>query len=579
MVDSAPMRYINLTDSVLEDYEGQILIRILLSRQRAFAHLGLMDSVLSAGVRIRALAGEYGDSLSMAKSLLYIKGAIPVEQQRLFEPYLEPGLRLFRKEGKRYEQGVILGLMGFVQTRGGNVGKAVEYLQEARRLFESMDSARALYPVMLNLGNSYSALGQFTEAGYFAQVAFNLAKRINDSLRMAIALQTRSIIFQAQRKSDSSIVFLKESARYVPATAGAFLPLQLEYNLAEAYRIGGFEREAEQSYRRVKDGFHELGSQEGVSMSYRGLALLYGGSGRLGEAIGLMERSIRGLDSVGNRIQLADQYQEMADLYKKAGRFAEALEVVSRLKELKDSLFSEDKRLVVQQLEYRYQIERREEENRNLQAEVQWKNILSIGLSAILLLLGLFALVLRQRNHYSRELNRSYERLINRYIQDRDAAQLYQPDSNHPDILSLEAIKNTLDEPREDSRELKELFERLLFFFQQEKLYLNPDLSLDILAERLGISTRKLTQVLKSGGDTSYARLVNEYRVSEASRLLENPENKHFKLEAIAAMSGFSNRQHFRRVFEQLTGVNPKYYREAAFKQNPETDSREFTDN
>ena len=111
MVDTAPLRYIQLTDSLLGKIKRQDRLRVLMNRQRAFSNSGMPDSALSTGVQIRELAGEYGDSLSMAKSLLYIKGSISAEQQRLFEPYLEISLRAFRREKIVYEQGVILGLM------------------------------------------------------------------------------------------------------------------------------------------------------------------------------------------------------------------------------------------------------------------------------------------------------------------------------------------------------------------------------------------------------------------------------------------------------------------------------------
>jgi transcriptional regulator GlxA family with amidase domain len=113
-----------------------------------------------------------------------------------------------------------------------------------------------------------------------------------------------------------------------------------------------------------------------------------------------------------------------------------------------------------------------------------------------------------------------------------------------------------------------------MILFQQEKLHLNADLSVDILADRLGISTRKLAVVLKTGGETTYVKLVNQFRVAEASRLLEDPESTPFKMDVIATMSGFTNRQHFRKVFEQVTGVNPGYYREVR-KPQPGADRSE----
>jgi hypothetical protein len=101
-----------------------------------------------------------------------------------------------------------------------------------------------------------------------------------------------------------------------------------------------------------------------------------------------MERSLTGLDAAGNRIQVAEQYREIVDLYKKAGRLSEALEAVDRMNTLKDSLFSEEKALAVKELEVRYQTERKEEENRTLRKEIRSKNILTVSLVSIMVLMG-----------------------------------------------------------------------------------------------------------------------------------------------------------------------------------------------
>jgi len=52
-------------------------IELKLIRQRAYAAIGRMDSVLSAGISIRKDAERAGDSLSIAKSLLPVRGKYP----------------------------------------------------------------------------------------------------------------------------------------------------------------------------------------------------------------------------------------------------------------------------------------------------------------------------------------------------------------------------------------------------------------------------------------------------------------------------------------------------------------------
>lgn len=575
-VDADPSAYLRISDSLLQGKDGletRDRISILLARQHAFARLNLLDSVFETGVRIRAAATETGDTLAIARSLLPIRGNISRFQQLQFEPYLEGALQTFRSSKMAYEEGVILGLMGFVDTRKANLEKAVQHLQGARSILEPMDSIRALYPVMLNLGNSYSALGQYGEAAIFSRKSFELAERMQDSLRMAMALQNLAILYQAQQQTDSTIHYMQTSMRYAPASAGQFLPLQLSYNLADAYRTAGLLPAAETNYTRVLAGFQQLGSREGMAMAQRGLALLYGQTGREGAAIDLMESSLRGLDSAGNRIQMVEQYQELIELYKKAGRTAAALEAATQMKQLSDSLISVEKSIAVKELEYRYQTEKKEAENRTLRKQVRLRNYITLALTGLLLLFFLLMYVLRQRNRYHRKLSQSYAKLVETYIHERDMVLARSQSLKDPETLvSVTPAEQDRSEPspaeKRDAFTDRVILEKMLLLFRDEKIHLDPNLKAEDIADRLGVSARKLSGVLKAAGEPSISQLVNQSRVAEASRLQEDPEASLYKLDVIATLSGFSNRQHFRRVFEQVTGVNPGSYRTLSRQQS-----------
>ena len=96
---------------------------------------------------------------------------------------------------------------------------------------------------------------------------------------------------------------------------------------------------------------------------------------------------------------------------------------------------------------------------------------------------------------------------------------------------------------------------------QEDKLYTRSRLKAEDLADRVGMSARKLTAVLRAQGEDGFNALLNRFRIAEATRLMEDPESHILKLDTLAERCGFNSRQHFYRVFEQVTGVNPGYYR------------------
>ena len=119
-----------------------------------------------------------------------------------------------------------------------------------------------------------------------------------------------------------------------------------------------------------------------------------------------------------------------------------------------------------------------------------------------------------------------------------------------------------------DSRPLPEsavdrpLFDSLERLFQSEKWYCHPDLSLEYVAGKLGVSRTQLSHIVNNFTDKSFSVYVNEYRVKEAVRILSSPGAAALSLEGIAYESGFKSRETFQRTFKKVTGLSPAVFRD-----------------
>lgn len=93
---------------------------------------------------------------------------------------------------------------------------------------------------------------------------------------------------------------------------------------------------------------------------------------------------------------------------------------------------------------------------------------------------------------------------------------------------------------------------------RQKKIYRDPDLTLNRLSRRLGIPSRSISTAINRTLGRNVPQLVNEYRVREAMRLLEETD-----LPITAAMfeCGFQTKSNFNREFARVTGTTPSDYR------------------
>ncbi|GAB2767647.1 AraC-like DNA-binding protein [Hymenobacter luteus] len=93
---------------------------------------------------------------------------------------------------------------------------------------------------------------------------------------------------------------------------------------------------------------------------------------------------------------------------------------------------------------------------------------------------------------------------------------------------------------------------------EEERLYLNPTLTLAELAAHTGLPPRLISYTINAGLGQSFNDLVNGYRVAEVKRRLALPDAQRLTLLGIALESGFNSKTTFNRIFKQFTGVAPR---------------------
>ncbi|AKD56183.1 helix-turn-helix domain-containing protein [Spirosoma radiotolerans] len=103
----------------------------------------------------------------------------------------------------------------------------------------------------------------------------------------------------------------------------------------------------------------------------------------------------------------------------------------------------------------------------------------------------------------------------------------------------------------------------LLAYMENERPYLDPDLSLNDLARRLKTNTSVLSPVINAGTGKNFNDFVNQYRVDAFKRQALDPANGHLSLLGIALDCGFNSKATFNRAFKKLTGQSPREFVES----------------
>ena len=106
-------------------------------------------------------------------------------------------------------------------------------------------------------------------------------------------------------------------------------------------------------------------------------------------------------------------------------------------------------------------------------------------------------------------------------------------------------------------------FRNITQLFDEEKLFLEPQLKIEDIATRLDISIHKVSQIINSKSNKSFFDFVNRYRVEYFKKLLSNPNNRKFTILALGIESGFNSKASMNRVFKNFVGQSPKEFQKS----------------
>ena len=101
----------------------------------------------------------------------------------------------------------------------------------------------------------------------------------------------------------------------------------------------------------------------------------------------------------------------------------------------------------------------------------------------------------------------------------------------------------------------------LLRLMEEEKLYLDPDLTLNKLSQKLRIHYNQLSRVINERFGLSYNDFINKYRIEAAKQKLISSQEKERTILDIIYSTGFYSKSVFNQAFKKFTGMTPSEFR------------------
>ncbi|SKA56073.1 AraC-type DNA-binding protein [Enterovibrio nigricans DSM 22720] len=107
-----------------------------------------------------------------------------------------------------------------------------------------------------------------------------------------------------------------------------------------------------------------------------------------------------------------------------------------------------------------------------------------------------------------------------------------------------------------DAKNIVNKFDVLM---KEKQAFLDPDLTLNRLARKLGIPARQISSAVNQIYGENISKVMNGYRIEFAKQLLISTNES---ITAIYLQSGFQTKSNFNREFLRITGISPSAFRQ-----------------
>lgn len=470
------------------------------------------------------LANDINDSISIAKvNLLFGRYYQSISDYEKAATKLLKSISIAEKLSLKDIEKNSLNVLAVVYSRTNNFEKANEIFLKLLQLTKG-EKSDDFTKYTLNYSTFLASFGKINEA---EKQLHDILPSIKNSFYKAVALNILSFLSNTQNKYSEAIKFAKQALEVDSNYVDTILRLEILTNLANAYY----------------------------------------GLKNYDESISINNRILQLADEHNLQLQKDNAFGNLYLNYEAKGDYKKALNYFKKYYELKDSLVNADISNKVNELNIKYETEKKESQLRekdNLLAFNQkLQKIYLLILVLVVFSLGSFVYLWYKKKAAYKFLVDVNLDIINEEMNVHSIKTKIINALGKENKIEMPEEENTSEnkERKNISNELKIEILNKINQMIENKDYLNQDFSLELMASNFHTNTKYISQIIHQTFDSNFANFINRLRINEACLLLIDDKYKNYSIEGIGQSVGFSSKQAFYTAFKKFTGLTPTYYR------------------
>lgn len=292
----------------------------------------------------------------------------------------------------------------------GRYDEAISWCIKALNIAENNDLTRQVGLINNNIAEIFLKQKEYGKAKQYYITSIEIARSENDTLGLAKALMNLGILLKNESKpnqSDSIYQMVQEliaGKGYLDVEAGLYI------NLGVLYKEWGQTAKSIEYYKKAEEIYHQTGEVYGLSIVYSNLGNSFLEKGNLNEALKYYQQGLELSKRTNSLARMINAYEGVTRYYRTSGNYQMAYLNDSISDVLRDSAFSIEKSKVIEELNTRYETEKKEKqlaEQKIIMAEqearVQRRNAQLLAVSGGIIILLLLAGIIYRNQKLKQE--------------------------------------------------------------------------------------------------------------------------------------------------------------------------------
>jgi len=264
-------------------------------------------------------------------------------------------------------------LKGYCLYFKGNYPGSLEFYQKAEKLAEEKGFSDILLSLHNLVGTFYKKQNRPKEALKEFKAGENLAAKLNDAVNVANFKNDVGLVYEIEEKLPDAIKCFKEALAIFKEHGNKDgMSYSLDY-LGEAYANEGNFKEALACMLQCLDLRKSAGEQAPLAINLNNIGEIHILQKNYGAALPYLQES----EKISARLKYSDLHTHtlglIAKCYYQASNYKDAYDVFERGAQIKDSIYNEKNARLINEMEARYQNEKKELQIENLNRQNELK--------------------------------------------------------------------------------------------------------------------------------------------------------------------------------------------------------------